>query len=269
METDQDLKLLSDCAAKARQYLELARKWLHEHGQTTETMSSDDDHLRLLEASAENLEPFVALFTAAADKSSDAKADQTAWSRIARGLAVTRESTDSEVAACAAMWQAFAWMKAGRPERARTVLPEVLYRPEVSTYGFLARLLKCSAIADAGQYAAATTLTIQLRQVSSTWFKAEGDNAIAARRKLAAVLQYRIGHDWLQRLREDKAAAEPLSASLIQLQQSEFGGDKSADSNKNVRIGPFLLETAIPMMAKPPRMVSTRPFAGTQEAGKP
>ncbi|HOW73941.1 MAG TPA: hypothetical protein PKY77_25335 [Phycisphaerae bacterium] len=245
---DEDLALLADSAASARRHVEKARKELEAVGKLTSRPEDGlNDRASRLATTAASLEPFATLLAAGRMTETDEKARQGAWGRVARGLAAARESTDEDLAAGALLWQAFAWQMAGRTERAKSGLPEPLTPPSKPGYDFLARLLRCRLLSDAGQFTAATTLTIEIRRQCSAWFKGDPSNAAAPPQRLAALVQCQIGKRWLQRLRTDPAPAAtgPLETMLGELQAAYFD---EAEGRPRV----YFLETTIPVTIHPP-----------------
>ena len=113
------------------------------------------------------------------------------------------------------LWQSFAWECAGRRERATVSLPSALVRPAQPDFDFLSRLLRCRLVAEDGLHTAAFALAIRVRGSCDQWFAKEPPEQLAARRRLAAVVQYRIGRPWLEQLRKSSSqAAADLEAML-------------------------------------------------------
>ncbi len=243
-----DARTLADAGEEARQQIELARGALSGGGDEAGSAAPGSDGeqaaaaRRRLETALENLEPLAALFATEAEPDADA---QALWSRAARGLAVLREAADAEVASCAMLWQAYAWLQAGRQDRARALLPRPLRQPDLTTYGYMSRLLACRMVGDEGHYTAASALAIRVRAACAGWFPGESAAETGARQRLAALLQISLGQHWLKELREADQAdrAAQLERILSEVQSALF-----AEPSLPVHRLPY----AVPMLVQPP-----------------
>ncbi len=242
VEQAADLRAMAASAGAAQRHLARARSLLR-----ADESAGDAEKKRQiqLQQAAAVLDPLAALF-AAADPQVDPEQRRKAYGNAALSLAVLRESDDSNVAACALLWQSFGWELAGRRKRALLSLPEVLAQPEHSPYDFLCRLLRCRIITDAGQHAAATTLAIHMQILCPQWFPEAPPGEVEARRLLIALLQCRAGQAWLSQLKasDSPAAAARLEAMLATVQEALVSGGK----RQNV----YHLEQAVPIIAEPP-----------------
>jgi hypothetical protein len=215
-----------------------------------------------LDRVADALEPFGKLF-AAAGLSSDAEKRKAAFANAALDLAVARESEMQDLSACALLWQSFAWQCAGRRERAMVSLPNALTAPEQPSFDFLGRLLRCRLTAEEGQRAAAFALLIRVRGMCDQWFFEESAEAIAARRRLAALLQYRIGQSWLDKLKASgsQGAIEDLQAMLDGLREALADKDGC---------GPvYIPDQAVPILIEPPAATTTAPTTAPASRSAP
>jgi hypothetical protein len=180
--------------------------------------ANEADRERLIRASG-TLRAFVQLFEAITSTAAEEqRAD--ACREAAVHMAVLREHEHPEIAAAALLWQSFALELGGRRDRALAALPEALADPNRISFSYLSRLLRCRLLADGEQYSAALTLTIRIRQRCDDWFKS-GEPKPAKR--LAALLQARITHRWVEQLEtRQPLAAERLTASLDELRTELF-----------------------------------------------
>jgi hypothetical protein len=244
-----DLQTISARADQARHHIEKARAALKSAGDLKDAARRKAADLRL---AADSLEPFVNLFGAAAPGADTAKR-RSAFSEAALSLAIGRESDKPDLSACALLWQSFAWECAGRRERATVSLPSALVRPTQPDFDFFSRLLKCRLAAEDGLHTSAFALATRVRGSCDLWFSKEPPEQVAARRRLAAVVQYRIGRAWLEQLRKanSQAAATDLDAMLTSLRDVLY--DKG-------RPGPaYVPENIVPILVKPPSVSAGAP----------
>lgn len=241
VEQTDHLHAIADAVVSARDHLNHAREALESHQDADG--DSDANRRRQLEQAADTLEPFAAFFAAASHDRPEAR--RSAYRKAALALAAIREAEDPELAACALLWQAFGWALAGRHERAIASLPDVLTQPDQPVYDFPARLLRCRLIADNDQPAAAFALTIRMQALCPQWFPELSPAERDARRRLVALLQCRVGRDWLEQLTSTgrSAAAVRLERMLGEVQRNRFLVRDLHDT--------YHLEPAIPLIVEP------------------
>ncbi|MFQ5429057.1 MAG: hypothetical protein ACE5E1_02000 [Phycisphaerae bacterium] len=92
-----------------------------------------------------------------------------------------QEQQKPDVVRSAKLWQAAAYRRAGRPDRALQLLAPGLAATSCDRIGFLARIERCRALADGGRYVAALSAALRLGARVEDWFK----NEDAATRKRA------------------------------------------------------------------------------------
>jgi len=191
--------LLYRASTHASEHIAATKALLAQASPTTtsgDTDASDATRSAELARVADELAPFAALMaTFRVDQGRDA--DPEAWARAARGLATVREAPEATLAACARMWQAFAWSRAGRRERAKIVLPPATAAPQTLPYDFVSRLLRCRILADEGQFVAANALLTQIRAACPRWLSQHDAPTIRAHEKLTLFLQCRVSSAWL------------------------------------------------------------------------
>ncbi|MHC4675858.1 MAG: hypothetical protein ACYTBZ_25495, partial [Planctomycetota bacterium] len=252
LETPADRLSIRENTTSALEYLSEARSILEE-----DTNLPDKERNRLTDA-LEALEAFAELFLTV---SSPGQADDygSACARAALKLSVVREADDKSLAACARLWQSFAWELAERRRRALVSLPEALAKPQQWPYDFMCRLLRCRILADAGKYTAATTAAIRMRALCGKWLEGEGKiEDTAACRRLVALLQCRVGRLWMQHLNSSDAAR--LEGMLIGIQKDLF------ESPQPINV--YGLDYAVPIIVQPPVIASPATSSGpaTQSA---
>lgn len=243
-EKSDDLRMIAARGDQAREHIEKARQALELAGSDKGSAGRKVAELKL---AADSLEPFARLFAAAGLEADRRKA---AFAETALGLAIARESDDPDISACALLWQSFAWELAGRRERAMASLPTALVKPTQPTFDFLSRLLRCRLTAEEGHLTAAFALTGRLRSSCDVWFSKEPPDQLAARGRLAAILQYRIGQTWHRQLAESgsSTAAADVASMLADLRGVLYQNDQA---------GPvFFLDRAMPILVRPPSAAS-------------
>lgn len=215
------------------------------------------EHAREVTTALETLDLFLGLFDAMFENRTE-EARQNACREAAMRMAELREHRDAAVAASALLWQAMAWELAGRRDRALTSLPEALEKPQQLPYDFLARLLRCRMLADAGQHAAAAALTIRIRQECDDWF---GSRKKDAARRLAALVQCRITQQWVSRISPTSQPASDQLMSMLTALQTEFLAEGAIPDL-------YQLDKMIPLLISAPKITlprrpATEPSPGT------
>ena len=241
-DTDADRKSIARAAEKASSSIEIARTLLSSQAAQSKDAGQKETRNRL-EQSADNLAVFAVLFEVA-DQDPKAETTREAWRKAARKLAVAREAEDSQLAAAAQLWQAFALTRAGNRERALEILPDALAKPDRLPYDLMSRLLRCRMLADAGQFAVATSLLSRMETMLKAWLTKQPQDRNTVRRLLSFV-QYRVVTQWAGQLRTSSrpTAAAPLAPVL-----------KSIDDDFNEVKAPaiYYLPTAVPTLVTVP-----------------
>jgi hypothetical protein len=209
--------------------------------------------VRSYRSAADTLAAFVALYEAGVERDPDARRPRAA--EAALELAIARESDDPGLAACALLWQSYAWELAGRHERAMLSLPESWEAPRQWPYDFMARLLRCRLIGERKQYAAALSLTLGIDGMLREWLASIAPDQVAACRALVRKLAWQLSQSWLNDLRAEGAPA----AAIERL--SELSEDLGAETGAAA----FHLAEAIPILVLPP----DTPLPQTQPASAP
>jgi len=237
IDAEPDRELLSLCGQAAQYYVERARASLKTGGDLPK------GEKRRLQNIAFTLKAFADLFRAADRDATDVAVAST-YRRAGHALAVVGEDADPAVAACAQLWQAFAWELAGRRERAMASLPGALQEPSQLPYDFLSRLLRCRIVVEAERPVAATALTVRIRVMCDRWFSDDKTARSAAR--LAAILQYRATQAWLDDLGDsDPEASDRLRRVLADVQAELFP--------QNTAHGVYFLDQAVPILITEPK----------------
>ncbi len=242
----KDADVFSERAAAAGEHLRRARLLL----------KPDLPNARKLRVIAGTLEGFAKVFAAVAAAPKDGKCEACAGAAI--GLAAARESDKPAVASAALLWQSYAWELAGRQERALTSLPEALQRPVQMPWDFFSRLLRLRILADSGQPEVAMTLAIRIQTLCDQWFAGEPAEAIAARKRLVSVVQYRIALAWRERLKNKGSAKAELEELISRIRKDLADADGAAV---------FTLAPPIPHLAAPSAAATSAPV--TQSASGP
>lgn len=215
---------------------------------------SEHDHANLLAERIDAARSYAALFAAIAAEPSASRlhAPTTGLSSQAttrsvdpraarlveacRGLASLVDASRADMAASARLWQAAAYRRAGRSDRALKVLPAELNAPKALPFEFFERLERCRALADRGDYVAAQALAIRIESRVDAWFP---EAHRAAARAAVRSLRGQLWRQWAADLESDgatdqaaasRAEADRISASgaghgLYRLEASVGGVD--------------------------------------------
>lgn len=243
----EDRKAIAEAAKAAQSHLTAAAELLKKADPAD---STEKARVRRLSTAIKGLQAFTTALAAAGLEGDDA-ARREAWSSAAAALAESRESENSSLASAATLWQAIAWDQSGRRDRALSTLPGGLAKPDYNT-DFLARIVRCRMLSDAGQSTAALALASQLRMKIDEWYKDETATQRRARQRLIGALQLTIGQAWKQKLAAvtQPADAEILDGLLVGVQQGLF---PAADKAPSV----FIPAEMLPTLAKPPAIKPT------------
>lgn len=239
----EDRRTLAESSKAARDQLDKAAELLKGEGTNPES-NADKTRRRRFQETAETLRAFADFF-AMNDAGADPKPAD--WAEAAIGLSEARESDQAPVASAATLWQALAWHLAGRSERALATLPDALARPDQAGFDFLSRLLRCRVLAESDQPAGAMALLIRIRAQCDNWFTREKAVGIAARQRLAGVLQLRLAEEWAGRLR---TTTQPANADLLTGPLAQVRKELAPEGGKLPVV--YHLEQAVPVLAKPP-----------------
>lgn len=258
MEDEADRRSIADAGRNGNEQLAKARDAMK---QAAKARTADEkQRSRELRQAADTLDAFAEIFRHA-ELPAESEADRETWRKAGRGLAVARESRNTEVASAALLWQAFALEQAGRRDRALESLPDTLAKPDHLPYGLMSRLLRCRLMAEAGQTAAATTLLARLDPQIKDWMTNQRQERNKARR-LIGLVQYQVVTRWMSQLKSatQPAAAEPLQSILDAV-------ERSFSEVKNPEV--YYMDTAIPLGIAPAKPETPSPATQTapEEAG--
>lgn len=119
------------------------------------------------------------------------------------GLALYADDPREQIVESAKLWQAVAYRRACKPDRALQVLRPVLGAPSARIIGFYSRVIRCRALADRRNHAAAIALALRLGHRADVWFN---DRDRATRRLVADSMRWlkiELYMDWAEFLRSD------------------------------------------------------------------
>ena len=102
-------------------------------------------------------------------------------------LAVYLDDSNEAIVESAKLWIGVAYRRAGRPERSLQVLHPIITAPASRRVGFLARIERCRALGDTGDFAAGIALCQRLGARVDSWFA--GEDA-ATRAKAADTVRF-------------------------------------------------------------------------------
>ncbi len=202
---------LSLIASRGLQQLDLAAGLLPGIGANDKEIAQIEDCIELFHG-------FAAVFAALAEESGS-EASRKALMDACIGLAMYMDDTRQGIVESAGLWQAVAYRRAGRPDRALQVLRPALATPSSRRIGFWSRVERCRALGDQKDFAAALALCLRLSSRVDAWFEEED---AATRRQVADTLRWlRIALllDWAKNLRaagaDDEAAEAEADAQLL------------------------------------------------------
>lgn len=207
-----DRRALGASAARAIENIDKASDDLSGAALDEDTTAEAIDHLDRLRAFAEM---FAALAL-------DPKEDETPRRLIDAciGLALYADDPSEELVESAKLWQAVAYRRAGKTDRALQVLRPVLTTPTARSIGFYARVQRCLCLADRGDHAAALALAFRVAHRADAWFE---DRDRAARKQAVDSVRWtriEVLKGWAKKLKEDgqpdrAAEAEEEAETLL------------------------------------------------------
>ncbi len=178
----------------------------------------------------ELLRAFAATFSAlASDDGSDAAAARLTDACI--GLSAFVDEPRLELVESVKLWQAVAYRRAGRPDRALRLLRPALGRLSFTRVDVLSRMLRCRILADRGMYPAALSLAQKLGKWTDVWPGDEGKQLAPRAAASLRLLRADIHRRWAQALRDDgqpqrAAAAERRAAEIIGADEKTLAPDR-------------------------------------------
>jgi hypothetical protein len=146
------------------------------------------------------LRAFGQVFEAIAGADSSKESDKRLLA-ASQKLAVYLDDSNEAVVESAKLWVGFAYRRAGRPERSLQVLRPIITAPVSARLGFLARLERCRALGETGNFAAGIALSQRLGARVDVWFVEED---AAARKKAAGTVWFvraEVLRGWAEKLR--------------------------------------------------------------------
>lgn len=187
--------LLRDAAYKALAHLTAAEKALEE----ADFGEENADELR---ACMELMRTFATVFGALGGAPTTGPARDELLTACG-GLAEYFDDPRSGVSEAAKLWQGVAYRRAGRFERALQVLRPVLSVPGARRIGLWARMERCRALGDQGDYAAAVALNLRLSARVDAWFEEEDPTTRRQAADSVRWVRIELLHDWARRLKKD------------------------------------------------------------------
>ena len=130
-------------------------------------------------------------------------------------LALYVDDPDPHIAEAAQLWQAHAYRKAGRPDRALQLLKPILAARSGRALDLFARLERCRALADAGHYVASIALAIKVEGKLDTWLQREPPQARKSARHTVRLLRAEILKRWAVRLRDESMDVRATEAERL------------------------------------------------------
>lgn len=217
--TAEDRQLVAERTTAAAALLDAAAKNLES---ARDNHATEDLRDRVARARA-FAAVFVAIAAAETPPRATAPADPASdrLLQACRGLAGYVDAADTQLAASARLWQAAAYRRAGRPDRALQVLPRVRTTARAMPYDYFSRLERCRALMDRGEFVAAAALSLQIGEEIDNWV-AEDQREPARRANLA------LRADALRRWSDDLKAAGKTEAAADVTRDAESVDSQAA-----------------------------------------
>lgn len=168
--------------------------------------------LSSLESQVELLRAFGRLF-AALGEDPGKSGTKDALLEACDGLAPYLDDGDLGIVDSTRLWQAVAYRRAGKADRALQILRPALTPPSRARIGVWNRIQRCRALSDRGEHAAAISLALQLSTRVGAWFD---DQSPSARRQAVQTidqLRADLYQGWADRLRKDGKTSQADTAS--------------------------------------------------------
>ncbi|MEK6644532.1 MAG: hypothetical protein AABZ08_11550 [Planctomycetota bacterium] len=121
-------------------------------------------------------------------------------------LAIYVDDDDKMITESAKLWQAVAYRRAGKPDRALQILRPVLSPPASPRIGLYARLERCRALADKGDFVSAISLASRLAVRVESWFDTENEATQRAAVGLVKGVRVDLYRTWTKKLQSDGQA---------------------------------------------------------------
>ena len=150
---------------------------------------------------------------AALGKDPEKSETKEALMEACNALAPYLDDNDAGLVESVRLWQAVAYRRVGRGDRALQILRPALAPPSSPRIGIWSRIERCRALADRGENAAAISLALQLMARVGSWF---GNDTPETRTQASQTIDQLRGdlyQQWADRLRADGKASQADSAS--------------------------------------------------------
>jgi tetratricopeptide (TPR) repeat protein len=188
-------KSLRESASRALKLLDTAVAELEKAHLKDESAAGVQECIELLRA-------FATLFRALGSVPTTGPAHDELLSACG-GLAGYFEDPRTGISEAAKLWQGVAYRRAGKPERALQVLRPALSVPASRRLGFWARLERCRALADRGDFAAALALGLRLSARVDAWFEEEDQTTRRQAADSVRWIRVELLRAWSRRLGEE------------------------------------------------------------------
>lgn len=194
---------------------------LNQIGELAAEAKKSGEDLTSLQAQADVLLAFARLFSALGKDPLDPKTKE-ALLDACNDLAPYLDEADAGLVESARLWQAVAYRRAGRAERALQLLRPALASPSSARLGLWFRIERCRALADRGQYAAAVSLAQQLASRTASWLSDETPGVRASAAQTIDRLRADLYRKWARHLRaeEKPGLAETAAQQADEIEKS-------------------------------------------------
>ncbi len=193
--------------------------------------------------------------------SSFSKEEHALAEEAARGLAVARESEESVVSAAAGFWQAYAWIGAGRPDRAMKALPPAGKLPKTWPYDFYGQLVR-HRLMMSDQPAVGMALAIQLERHAETW--TETPAPLVALQRAARIHQLGLLRHWYAASNAPHASSREHLDGIVHRLTTLLSAETESESYRTYPLAPAVpLLVVLPDMKAPSSMPASPPEEAT------
>ena len=166
----------------------------------------DEDTRATFEDRIDMLRAFADTFAALAVADGSSKANQK-LTEASVGLAIYADDPEPGIVESAKLWQGVAYRAAGRPDRALRLLRPALGSLSSNRADLMARMERCRALADRGQFIAAISLAMKLERQAAEVL-AEDKDLLKSATETFRWIRVRIMRRWAAELRERGKIAE-------------------------------------------------------------
>jgi len=182
----------------------------------------DEGKRRFVTAPVNVLRRFNAVFLAISTPRDKVDAEaESALFEAASDLAEFLDDANPALAESARLWQAAAYWRAGKSDRALKILRPITAAPADARIGLVSRLFRCRLLSDSGQHAAALSHCTRIADRINRWFDSESSETREAALTTVRLVQVEILEAWIGKLHDagDATGADAVTAQLAEVRK--------------------------------------------------